>query len=184
MRSRYALIAILVGVPLGWITFALVAEEDGVAAGAATGIATGLLTGGIAAGYVAWRDRVWATWAATLCMRYEEGVVHHGHARLGRSIGIDLAFVFVRAWHLLASSGIDGWLVLTTQRLVFHPRERGHNTVEIAVCDIAGVRRGDSAIPNTIEIRMHNQRSLEIRVRKRDEWLGNFAGFEGITVLR
>lgn len=185
VRRKYALIALLAGIPLGWLTYITIAPEDGVASGAATGIATGLLTGGIAAGYVAWRDRVWATWAEALRSQYEEeGVVHHGQARLGRSVGIDLAFVLARAWFLSPGNGVDGWLVLTNQRLVFHPRERGRMGMEIAVSDIAGARRGDSVLANTIEVRMRDRSAIAIRVQGRDEWLATFARLEGVTVRR
>ena len=185
MRNRYALIAILVGVPLGWITFAIIAADDGVAAGAVTGIATGLFTGGLTAGYAAWRDRAWARWGIALCAQYEaEGLVHHGQARIGRSVGIDLALVLVWAWHFVEGRGIDGWLVLTNERLVFHSRDGDRRVVEIALCDIAGVRRGASILANTIEMRLRNQRSLEIRVHARDELLGTFAGIKDITVVR
>jgi hypothetical protein len=185
VRGKYALIAALAGVPLGLITFFTLAPEDGAAAAAATGIATGFLTGGIAAAYVAWRDRAWAKWAKALCSQYEqEGVIHHGQARTGHSLAMDLAKVLTRAWVLYPKVGIDGWLVLTSQRLVFHPRESGPRTIEIAVSEIAGVRRGGSIIAKTLEVRVRDVGSIVIRVRKPDEWLDSFAGREGITVLR
>lgn len=182
MRRKYPLIAMLVGGPLGWLTGAIIAEDDGFAVGIATGVATGLLTGGITAGYVAWRDWVWAKWGATVCARYEaEGVVNHGQARIGRSVGIDVGLALVGAYHLLGG-GIDGWLVLTKQRLVFQQRSFRGQATEIGLTDIAGARRGDGLVSNTLELRLRNHRRIEIRVRECREWLDKLR-LHGVTVL-
>jgi len=184
MRNKYVLIAVLVGVPLGWLAGAIIAEDDGFVYGTVTGIATGFVTGTIASGYVAWRDRAWVKWGAKVRARYQaEGVIHHGQARLGYSVGVDVVLVLFRAWHLLGR-GTDGWLVLTKQRVVFQPRGIGRTPVELDVADLAGARRGDSVIPNTIALKMHGSGSIEIRVQKRDEWLDKLASLPSVTVVR
>lgn len=174
---------LLVGVPLGWLAGAIVAEDDGVAAGVATGLGTGVVTGGIAAIYTAWRDHVWTRWAQTICARYaSESILHHGPARLGRSVSVDFALYMVWAWHLLQREGA-GWAVLTTERLVFQPRVDS-SVVDIPVTEIVGARRGDSLIPNAIALRLRNQRTIELRVHDRREWLEKLETLPHLTVMR
>jgi hypothetical protein len=184
MRSKYLLVALLAGVPLGALTVAILADDDGLALASATGLATGLVTGCIAGGYVAWRDRAWSRWAAKVRARHEaDGVVHDGPGAVGEALGAAVAVALVGAPRLLARR-TDGWLLLTKHQLVFEPRGLSGKPIQIALADIAGARRGDGLLPNTIALRTRSNTSIEIRVQKRDEWLDQLARVPGITVIR
>ena len=149
------------------------------------GIATAALTGGIAAIYVAWRDRAWAAWGAKVSRRYEaEVVVHHGQGGFGMSPGAAAALAMAGFVRLGGGRNVEGWLVLTRQRLVFQPRGFFDKKTELPITEIAGVRRGDSVAQNTIALIARDQRSVEIRVHNRDEWLDKLATLAGGTVVR
>lgn len=184
MRLKYPLIVLAVGLPLGALAGSVFSETDSTALAIAKGAATGLVTGGIAAGYVWWRDGAWRRWGKKIRARYEaEGVVHDGEARIGPSRALEVMFALSWATVGLAS-GTDGWLVVTRRRVVFQPRSFLGKSLEIPIEKIAGARRGESPIPNTISLRLHGGQEIELRVQKRDEWLANLATISGINVVR
>ncbi len=185
MRTKYWLIAGFVGAPLGLLAGAVIAADDGLVRGTAMGVVTAALTGGIAASYVAWRDHAWAVWGAKVSRRYQaEVVLHHGQGGFGIRPGAGAALAMAGFVRFGGGRNVEGWLVLTKRRLVFQPRGFLDKKTELPITEIAGARRGDSVAQNTIALIARDQRSVEIRVQNRDEWLDKLATLAGVTVLR